>query len=121
MSKQPAQRRADCLFTSPSRYVLLDVIWTMDEKGLIAVARYLINRIPANFARFQMIEDLEFFVQSQLLVQQHQQLFKTAFAHSSLSRVNSSDKQIEYTAGFINIPLFGCHAFPKVLFNRCRS
>jgi hypothetical protein len=104
-----------------SCYDLLDVVWTMDKKGLIAVARYLIDRIPANFARFQMIENLKFFVQSQLLVQQHQQLFKTAFAHNSLSMVNRLTSKLNTRQDLLISRVSDAMHSLMFLFNRCRS
>jgi hypothetical protein len=38
-----------------SRNDLFDVVWTANEKGLIAIAGYLIHRVTANLARLQVI------------------------------------------------------------------
>jgi hypothetical protein len=40
-------------------YSLLDIVRTMDEKRIIAVAGNLIYRIAANFAGIQMVHDIE--------------------------------------------------------------
>jgi hypothetical protein len=49
---------------------LLDIVRTMDEKRIIAIARNLIDRITTNFAGIQMVHDIELFVKIQLLIEQ---------------------------------------------------
>ena len=65
------------------RVVLFYIVGTVDEKSFIAITRDLVYGISANTARFQVGKKLQFFVQTQLLIQQKNQLFKTACAHNA--------------------------------------
>jgi len=69
----------------------------MDEQRLVAIAGNLIDRVSANRARMQMIQDFQFLVQFQLFIEQLHQLLKTACAHmaSPIFNVFASEIQIE--------------------------
>jgi hypothetical protein len=73
--------------------ILFHVVWTMDEKGFITIMGYLIYSVAANSTWFHVIQDFQLLVQIQLLVQQLDQLLKTASGHnasqSALSRRES--------------------------------
>jgi hypothetical protein len=51
------------------RHVLFYFIGTMDEIGFVAITGDLIDRIAADLAFVQVIQDFELFVQTQLLVE----------------------------------------------------
>ena len=55
----------------------------MNEKRFIAIARYLVNRIAADGACVQVVEDLQLFIKGQLLVKQLNKLFETACVHNA--------------------------------------
>jgi hypothetical protein len=60
----------------------IDLVRTMDKERFIPVPRQLIYRIAAYGTGFQMRQNFQFFVQSQLLVKQLNQLLKVACVHN---------------------------------------
>jgi hypothetical protein len=44
-------------------YGLLDIVRTMDKERIVAIARYLIYSIAANFAGIQMVHDIKLVIQ----------------------------------------------------------
>ena len=74
-------RHFDRARREPLGYMLFDVIGPADEKGIVPVAGYLVYRIATNCARVQMVQNFQFLVHVQFLVQQLHQLLKTACAH----------------------------------------
>jgi hypothetical protein len=63
--------------------MFFDLVGTMDEKRIIAIARQLIYRVPANSTGLEMRQNFQLLVQSQLLVEQLNQLLKVACIHSA--------------------------------------
>jgi hypothetical protein len=64
-------------------YVLFELVRPVDKIGFVPITGNLVNGIAADRAPVQVIQHFEFFVKTQLLVEQSNQLFKTACIHSA--------------------------------------
>jgi hypothetical protein len=62
---------------------LFKLIGPVDKIGIVSITRNLVNGIATDLALVQVIQYFQFFVNTQLLVKQLNQLFKTACTHSA--------------------------------------
>jgi hypothetical protein len=86
-------------------YNLFLLMGTMDEIRIIAITGNLVDGVAANRALVQVIQDFELLVETQLFVEQLNQLLKTACIHnpSQISGLYPIFGRDAYAPSFLSI------------------